>query len=369
MSDLLINQYTPDIVSPPGDTLLDILEERNMSQAELARRMGRPIKTINEIVRGKAAITSETALQLERVLNVRADFWNSREQIYRQYLARIEEEERLRQQLDWASQFPINAMVKLGWVEAVDDALLQCIQLLQFFGIASPGQWETVWDKCLVNYRKAKTFESSPYALSAWLQQGGRMAQEIECNSFNPQVFRELLTGPIRELTQMPPEQFQETLVDLSAQAGVAVVFLPQIPGARVSGATRWLSSDKALIQLSLRYKKDDHFWFTFFHEAGHILLHGKRDVFLESEDALGESEKEGEADSFAARTLIPPDKMHWFIQNKVQAGRYPSQVSVQQFAQEIGVSPGIVVGRLQHDEILPFTHLNGLKQTFTWNE
>lgn len=369
MSDYLLNQYTPDNVSPPGDTLLDILEEQNMSQAELARRMGRPTKTINEIIRGKAAITSETALQLERVLSIPADFWASREQNYRQYLARVEEKKQLRQYVTWANQFPLSAMTKLGWIEAIDDPLRRCVQLLHFFSIASPNQWETIWDKCLVNYRKAKSFESSAYALSAWLRQGERIAQEIYCHPFNPQAFRELLMGPIRSLTQLPPEQFQDELVRLSAEVGVAVVFLPQIPGARVSGATRWLSSDKALIQLSLRYKKDDHFWFTFFHEAGHILLHGKRDLFLETEESGEEATKEQEADSFAANTLIPPDKMDWFLQHKVQPGLYPSQLFVQQFAQEIGVSPGIVVGRLQHDQILPYTHLNGLKQTFVWGE
>jgi addiction module HigA family antidote len=361
----LINQYAPDSVSPPGDTLLDILEERGMSQAELARRMGRPTKTINEIARGKAAITPGTALQLERVLDIPAAFWNNREQQYRQYLARVEEEARLRQQIDWAAKFPVKAMVKLGWIDAISNELQQVIHLLQFFAIASPQQWETVWAKPLVNYRKTKAFASSPYALSAWLRQGERIAQEMQCASYRAQTFRDLLAGSIRGLTQLPPEQFQESLVKMSAEAGVAVVFLPQIPKARVSGATRWLAPDKALIQLSLRYKKDDHFWFTFFHEAGHLLLHGKRDIFLETEESVGDEEKE--ADQFAARMLIPPDKLRQFVQQNIRPGRSPSHASAQRFAQEIGVSPGIVVGRLQHDGHLPYTHLNKLKQTFVW--
>jgi len=302
-------------------------------------------------------------------LNVPADFWNRREQNYRQYLARLEEETRLREQMDWVHQFPLNDMMKLGWIEKVGDEVSQFIQLLQFFGIASPKQWETMWQQALVDYRKAKAFESSAYALSAWLRQGERIAHDIRCAPYQPQTFRELLTGAIRDLTVLPPEQFQEPLVTLSAQAGVAVVFVPQIQGARVCGATRWLLSDKALIQLSLRYKKDDHFWFTFFHEAGHILLHGKRNVFLEAENGLGSADKEAEADRFAARTLIPPDKLHRYVQRHIKPGRYPSRASVEQLAHELGIAPGIVVGRLQHDDHLPYTHLNGLKQTFVWEE
>ena len=369
MNEPVINQYTPDTISPPGDTLLDVLEERDMSQAELARRMGRPTKTINEIVRGKVAIMPDTALQLERVLDIPAAFWNSREQQYRQYLAQVEEASRLSQQIEWSRQFPIKAMSKLGWIDAPCDELQQVIYLLQFFGIAAPKQWDTVWKQPLVDYRKAKTFESSPYALSAWLRQGERLAQDRGRVPYQRQLFRELLTGRIRALTQLPPAEFQESLVELSAEAGVIVLFLPQIPKARVSGATRWLSPDKPLIQLSLRYKKDDHFWFTFFHEAGHILLHGKRNIFLETEKAFGEEGKEQEADQFAARTLIPPEKLRQFVRENIQPDRYPSRASVQQFSYEIGISPGIVVGRLQHDGHLPYTHLNGLKQTFAWGE
>ncbi len=368
MSELLNNQYVPDTVSPPGDTLLDVLEEHGMSQAELARRMGRPTKTINEIVRGKAAIMPETALQLERVLAIPASFWNSREQQYRQYLATVEEVTRLSQQIAWARQFPVKAMSALGWItDELGEELDQVIHLLQFFGIATPKQWDAVWERPLVSYRKAKTFESSPYALSAWLRQGERLAQNGGRVPYQKKAFRELLSGRIRALTALPPAEFQDELVNLSAEAGVTVLFLPQLPKARVSGATRWLSPDKPLIQLSLRYKKDDHFWFTFFHEAGHILLHGKRNMFLETGQAAGEAEKEREADAFAAKMLIPPEKLRQFVRDYMGNGRYPSHARVETFAREIGVSPGIVVGRLQHDGHLPYSHLNKLKQTFVW--
>jgi HTH-type transcriptional regulator/antitoxin HigA len=357
------NQYTPDYVSPPGETLIEKIEELGMSQAELARRLGRPKKTINEIIRGKTAITPKTALQLERVLGIPARFWNNREQQYRQYLAREEEENYLRNDVDWLQRFPVKEMITMGWIRAFDDKVRQLQEVLEFFGIASPQQWETVWSPSFVAFRKARTFDSDPEALSAWLRQGELEAQEIQCRDYSTKDFQATLRR-VRQLTQEPPEKFQPELVNVCAEAGVAVVFIPQLPKARVSGATRWLTPTKALIQLSLRYKKDDHLWFTFFHEAGHILLHGKRDIFIEDDDSDGAEEQE--ADEFAAKTLIPPSALNSFLEGWTP-GRYPSKKDIRAFADEIGVAPGIVVGRLQHDELVPYTHYNDLKRTFKW--
>ena len=117
MSSKIHNQYLPDYVSPPGETLLEVLEEIGMSQADLAERTGRPKKTISEIINGKAAITPDTALQLERVLGIPASFWNSREQKYRAFLARQQEQSRLQEQIAWLDKVPVNEMVKVGWIE------------------------------------------------------------------------------------------------------------------------------------------------------------------------------------------------------------------------------------------------------------
>ena len=82
----------------------------------------------------------------------------------------------------------------------------------------------------------------------------------------------------------------------LCAHAGVAVVFVQELPNTGISGSTQWLTPTKALVQLSLRYKTDDQLWFTFFHEAGHILAHGKRQVFLETDQKDREEERMGTA-------------------------------------------------------------------------
>ncbi|HSB82571.1 MAG TPA: ImmA/IrrE family metallo-endopeptidase, partial [Candidatus Methylomirabilis sp.] len=160
--------------------------------------------------------------------------------------------------------------------------------------------------------------------------------------------------------TLQSPDAFQPELVRLCAESGVAVVFVPELPRLRVSGAARWISPRKALIQLSLRYKTNDHLWFSFFHEAGHILLHGKRSMFIDDGD--GSDGKEAEANTLAANFLIPPA-----IYERLKATNPPTEPAVLQASKEAGVAPGIIVGRLQHDGLLRYDQMNHLKKHFTW--
>lgn len=357
-----VNGYQPDFVTPPGDTLAELLEERGMTQSDLAQRMGRPLKTINEIIRGKKQITAETALQLETVLGAAAHVWLNLERQYQEHLARQAANAALQAQQGWLDHFPIKAMQARGWLPAAGNKTELLVALLQFFGLSEPAVWEDVWANCLVSYRKTAAYASNDYALSVWLRQGELEAQDILCAPYNEAAFKALLAQEIRGLTCQPPEQFARPLVEMCAAVGVAVVFAPQVDGARVSGATRWLSKEKALIQLSLRYKTNDHFWFTFFHEAGHIVKHGKREIFINVEDGADDI-KEHEANQFAADALIPPTAYAAFTTGRKQF----SAAGVRQFAQQIGIAPGIVVGRLQHERKLPFTHLNKLKETFIW--
>lgn len=359
MSD---NEYTPDFVSPPGETLAEKLEEFGMTQAELAARTGRPKKTINEIIKGKAPITPETALQFERVLGIPARFWNNREQQYRQYLTRLRERERLAGYAEWTRQFSVKAMAERGVIAGYDDPVDLVASLLNFFGLASPEQWNAVWDRFEVAFRKTSAYESGQGDLAAWLRMGELQAQDIECIPYSPERFRKALNR-IRPLTATLPEVFQPEVVRLCAEAGVAVTFVPQLPKSRVSGATHWLTPEKALIELSLRYKTNDQLWFTFFHEAGHILLHGKRGVFLENDGQA--DERDDEADAFAANILIPNDAYAAFL-DSAPAGCI-SKESIREFADRLGIAPGIVVGRLQHDKHLPYTHCNDLKQRLGW--
>src|SRR5579863_2433873 len=312
MANRLQNEYGPESVSLPGETLSETLNMLSMSQAELAKRMGRPVKTINEIIQAKAAITAETAMQLEQVLHVPATFWLRREQRYRESLARLAEKQRLYGWTDWLKEIPIRTMMKRGWIPSSSDKSQQVLEALKFFGVASPDAWEAIWEGNGIAYRKSMAFKSNFGAVSAWLRQGELEAQLLDCAPYNEKAFRDALLG-MRALTVEPVEIFQQELVRLCASVGVAVVFVQELPHTGICGATQWLTQTKALIQLSLCYKTDDQLWFTFFHEAGHILLHGKRQFFLEIEEKDREKE-EGQADTFASNMLIDPVEWKRFI-------------------------------------------------------
>ena len=364
-------QYNPDYVSPPGETLLEALQERGMSQVDLAQRMGRTSKLVNEIIKGKAPITPETALQLEHTLRIPASFWNNRERTYRESLARVRERETLAAQTVWLDQFPVTEMIAWHWIDPCDDRFEQLIQLLNFFGVASPAQWDLYYQAQSVLFRQSKAFEIDLKAVTAWLRRGEIEAQGMLCSPFDLDRFSAVVFKA-RDLVVAPAlETAIEEIRDLFAAAGVAIVFVPALSKTRVSGATRWLTPDKALIQLSLRHQWADHMWFTLFHETAHILRgHSKKSIFINSERDQEDAEapkEEREADQHAGELLIPAASLKEFTGSMAE-GRV-SKDRVLQFAKEARVTPGIVVGRLQHDRVIPYSHLNQLRDRLEWKE
>ena len=358
MINQIQNEYLPDVVTPPGETLQDILDTIGMTKAELAERIGKTPKHIGDIIKHGAPITPATAMELEKALGTPASFWNNRERRYRETLARLKERKRLKKEVSWMASFPIREMIKSEWIKRHKDKIDQVDVLLCFFGVKSSLQWEKMWFNFNPIYRQSKAFTNKPEACSAWLRRGELQAQEIACAPFDREKFKSAL-GAIRLLTRKEPEQFGTRTVKMCGDAGVAVVFTPQIKGAPIYGVTRWLTADKAMIQLSLRGKFEDLLWFTFFHEAGHILLHGKKEIFIEGSD--NHNEKEQEADKFATNFLIPSGAWQKFLRSE----NYKSKNAVEAFTAQLEVSPAIVVGRLQHEGLIPFSHLNGLRRRF----
>ena len=357
MSSLLNRPYEPDFVSPPGETIQETLDILGMSQADLAERTGKSHKGINEIVQSKVAITPETALQLERVLGVPAHFWLSLDVNYRESLARKKSQKALSEDEAWLKMIPWQSMVKLDWISRGRDVRQQLEIVLSFFAVASPRQWRQVWQSPEASFRKSPAFKIEPGAVAAWLRKGEIEGQKIQTKPFQASILRDSLKE-LRGLTVSSATEWKEQATLLCANAGVACVFVPELPKTRACGATRWLTQSKALLQLSLRYRSDDQLWFTFFHEAGHILLHGKKDRFLEGDGT--DTPKEAEANKFAADFLIPENALAGLR----RIGPLTKE-RIREFASSQGIAPGIVVGRLQHERLLLPSHCNDLKQRF----
>lgn len=346
---------------PPGDTILDLLEEKNWTQSEFARRTGYTTKHVSQLIRGKAAITEDTALRLERVLGSSAGFWLLREAKYREAIARAEEKKRLKGQTGWLKELPLRQMIDFGWINKCGEKTDQVSECLKYFGVASVSAWRSRYSapSQLAAFKSSEKFEKKSGAVAAWLRRGEKIAERRSCKKYNKQRFIKELQNLRRLTNETDPEILIPQLINTCANVGVVVVFEPAPTGCPATGATRWLGQDKALIMLSLRYKTNDHLWFAFFHEAAHILLHGRKMLFLEING--DEDRYEQEADEFASDFLIPKEKA------KTLCFLAHTKKAVMAFADEIGVGPGIVVGRMQHERQLPMNYLNGLKVRYVW--
>lgn len=359
MAEKNSNQYHPEVVSRPGETLVDTLNALGLTQTDLAQRMGVSRKTVNEIISSASPITPKMALLLERTLQVPSHFWLNRERHYREYLARIQEREQLNQQIEWLRNFPLPKVFAFNWIAKFKDPVDQLRELLNFFGVANPNQWEAHWQSMSVSWRQSAAYEVNRYAVALWLRKGEIEAQKIVTSQYDQSRFRSAL-NEIRRNLSANPDSFVPLILEQCIRAGVVVTFVPEIPGTRAYGASRWLKPDKAVIQLSLRGQTDDLLWFTFFHEAGHILFGKKRNIYLEVKAEKRENidEEEHKANLVASDILIPRNKWLRFT----HIGLF-TQAEVVRFADVVKVTPGIVVGRLQHDKLLAYnSRLNHLK-------
>jgi HTH-type transcriptional regulator/antitoxin HigA len=324
-----------DLPLPPGEYLVEVIEDLGITKQELAKRMNRPAPKLSAIFKGNKVITPDTAIQLEKVVGVPAHVWTGLEAEYRLALARRHQQEegnRLRQESHLVKRFRYADLVKLGIVPKRIKPTEKVMETQRFFGVTS-----------LTTVLKLRRYQAafragkpgrSPEAVASWLRIGELQAQGLRCAPFKKRRITRSLER-IREMTLMTPEGFQEELQQLMADSGVALVLCPHLPGTYANGATFWFSRDKAVVMMTLRYKWADVFWFSLFHELGHILLHNRQAVILEGDNADPRKKvQEQEADKFAADTLIPPKPYGAFV----KARRFFAE-DIKRFARQIGIS------------------------------
>lgn len=344
-------QTVSDLAIPPGEYLEEVLSELGLQQSELARRMGRPPQLVNEIIKGEKTITPETSIQLEAVLGVPAYFWGNLESEYRLIKANQAEVENITSEIPLLDKFPYIELSKLELVEKTRDSLKKVNNLRRFFGVASLSNLEGIKEYSPA-FRQSTRNEISHESLASWLRAGSIIARKIECSAYNKDILKSKL-DEIKSLTKEEDANiFLPKLKLVLQDCGIALVVIPHFKKTQTTGATFWLSKDKAVLMMSLRGSWADIFWFSLFHELGHILLHDKRHTFLENGVSNPEWKKqEDEADDFAQKTLIPSIEFKEFISSCDF-----SYFAISAFAEKIGVPAGVVTGRLQHEKILPHT-------------
>ncbi len=343
----------------PGDSIVERMGDIGLSKTNLATNTGYSAKHIHKIINGTATINEITALRLEKVLGISANFWLNLEGDYRIALEKEKESIVLTHSISWLKELPLKDMIKFNWINKFSDQVSQVTECLKFYGVASIDAFRKMQNNNYqVVFKSSDKFNKSDIAIQTWVRQGERLGHQIDCNSFNKKKLKETL-GDFRVLTlSKDPDDFRPKLIKLCAACGIAVVFVPTPKQCPMSGATKWLTRDKALLLLSLRHKTNDHLWFAFFHEIAHILKHTKQ-LFLEGGKGFEINETlEEEANNFAADILIP---------QKYDLSSLKTKKDVVSFAKEIGTASGIVVGRMQHRKIIPWSRFNELKIKYQW--
>jgi addiction module HigA family antidote len=356
---------SPAYATPPGDTLLETINALGMSQVELESRTGINKKTINRIIKGKEPITQKTALAFEKVLKVPAHFWLNMDNRYRQHLARQAEVAAMSAHTEWGKLFPYAQMAKAGFVPAATAVGVKVAALLKFFGVSHPDGWQQMYGymDTELSYRRTANATDKLGALSAWLRQGEIQADAMVCAEFNELDFMQALKK-IRTFTTEEPKVFLPKMKTLCAEVGVVYLLVQELPGIGISGVMRWYRG-KPVIQQSLLFKSNDHFWFTFFHEAKHVLQKRKKDIFLEGLNAEHEDKKrEEEANGFSGNLLIPDVEWQRFVAEKTECG----SSAIRTFANRIKIHPGIVAGRMMREKRLKYSHpARNLITKFVW--
>lgn len=353
--------FSPRWASPPGDTIRDALAERGMGVEDFARSIDFPIQRIGDLLDGTESLSIDLARSLADTLGGSVEFWITRDGQYRDDLARVAADQ-------WAKDLPLTQMAQLGWIDKPRDWHEGIQTSLKFFGVPDVDGWRRQY----LSHVAGAKFRASPSlpvdrnAVTAWLRKGETEADKLECEYWSPERLSQNLVA-IRALTRIKdPASFLPQLRVLCAEAGVAVVIVRAPRGCPISGVARFLDDSTASIMLSARYRSDDHLWFTFFHEAAHLLLHDSNSVYLDELDASDkspQSSEELEADAFARDILVPQP-----VRERLQDGR-PTPRQLISIARESGISPGILVGQLQHQGVLGYrTGLNGLKRRYRWN-
>ena len=341
--------------------LQEHLEARGYSQAEFARRCGRSPKLISEIIAGKAPLEAKTALQFEKVLGLGADIWIGIESQYRLFLVQEAEAKKVEAEAEWARSFPIRELVKRDCFSRPESDADCVSKLLAFFCVASREAWKAKYSYASVAYRHSPKFTSSEEAIATWLRLGEIEAEQQECAPYNKGQFQKAVRR-IRGLTREPIGNALQQTQRLCNEAGVALALVKPLKKMALSGAAWWLSPRKAVVQLTARHKTADHLWFSFFHEAAHVLLHSKKAIFVDEKNG-NDTEQESEANEWASNLLIP--KAAW--KQITQVSPLSAKV-VKEFAKEQGIAPGIVVGRLQHEGVIDWSRLNNLRVRLEWD-
>lgn len=354
--------------SPPGDTIFRLMASREIDAAELADVMDLSSTDFDAIIAGRRRLTEHDAAVLADNLGSTARFWLARDKAYVLDMARLNERSSQTSEGTWLASMPIASMRKYGWVQKgirAKDQLKE--EILAFFGCESLQEWGQRYSSGVgaVAFRTSLSLASDGMATLVWLRAGELAINDRDLPKFDRAAFKRILPGLKKLSAYKRPSVFLPRLVEACCSVGVAVATVRTPDGCRASGAS-WFNADgNPVILLSFRHMAEDHFWFTFFHEAGHVVLHGKSHIDGEGAVAMGADteRQESEANEFAQEVLFPTELREELRDRGVRPK------SIIAIARQANVTPGIIVGQLQRTKQLDHSKMNFLKRRYRWDD
>ena len=348
--------FSPDFAVAPGETIREVMENMGMTQRDFAMRLDISVQSLNRIFKGEQPITVETARNLERVTGTPATFWTNLESNYRLQLAKEKETRLFETHKEWLKNFPLKILKERGYIPQSTSVEENFEAVLRFFGVSNVTAWENTWAQPDAAARRSRSscFEDNRYYAATWVRMGELAAHENSCGATDIKKFRESMPEICR-LTREDPSVFLPRLHEICNASGVSLAIVKEFPRLKWFGATKWLG-ETAIIMLNIRRKREDTFWFSFFHEAGHVILHNK--CCLRINDGTNEDIREQEANDFAKDVLF--GKKHKYILSIKKAE------DVIQLAEELGIAPGIVAGQYRF-MTQKYTYFSSLIRSFEW--
>lgn len=361
-------EYKDILAFHPGYYLKQLIEDQHISQEELAKRLQASPKYISDLVNGRINFTEETILKLATAFGTSTSMWLNLNQSFIEKKLEIEQQKKLERECELVRQLDYQFWVKLGILPAARFAKDKAMRLQSYFKISSLS---VLYEKnFLVQYRTGISERSQKNMMNAnaWVQTAINLGSTMEVEPFSLKKLN-LLLPEIRAMNTEDPQVFLPKLKDLLRTCGIAFVLLPNLKSSGINGAVKWWTKDKVILAMNDRRKYADTFWFSLFHELGHVrqqrikLLHVSTEKpWIEKETLLEKLEKE--ADKFAQDYLIPSDAYDQFLK---KTGQKFDEKNIRDFAKEIGVLPGIVLGRLQHDKLIKHNSpLNELRDQYS---
>lgn len=348
-------EYNGKIAFHPGYYIEEMVDESGLTQEDFAKRLDTTPKNLSLLIRGEQSLSTDMALKLSRMTGASVSYWLNLQSAYDAVVADIKSESEMEQEkkifraLDY-KYFRDNFNLP-DLPRKIEEQIEEVRKFLKVSSLTVLAKRDLA-----VSFRSASNglSENNIIKANAMIQIAINKALSAEAPKFNKVKFEKAADYALT-LTKNHSE-FYPLVRKAFMDAGVIPVVLPNIPGSKINGATKKLEKN-VLLMVNDRRLYSDTFWFTLYHEVGHI-VNGDYGISFEKEGG----DKEDVADRYAADKLIPSDKYKEFLSDKVF-----SEESIRDFADSIDRDPGIVLGRLQKDGLVRYDdgNLKNLKHKY----